>query len=363
MEKRGSGGGAGVTESGEEGSEGRTLTVASYGGLANRLRVLTSAVVMAEATGRALTMQWHQMDTCGAAFSDLFTNDFPVANYVGGPENRLPPFAGPLGRDYFDILTSTKPHIGVMAVSWLTLPEVYPHHAPLQAKCAAVLDGLTPVEEIAARVKEFREAHFRPRMIGVHLRRGDFHREVRFSVTNTSTAIRAALRFLEAAPEAGIFLSTDDGALNQWTGQRMVEGAREQFRREFGERVVGTAPRSLERGEPAAVQDALVDLLLLRGCDAGVGTWHSSFSEVAWFGRDVPVVLCRSGGVWGLVDVAGKRLGVWRGLNRWARRLTAGRANGLQVIMYARGWPRATAARLLRRHAPGLFERVRPRKS
>jgi len=357
------GGGVGVkTSEGERGEE-RTLTVAAYGGLANRLRVLTSAVVMAEATGRALTMQWHQMDTCGAAFSELYTNDLPVVNLVGGPQTRLPHFAGPLGRNYFDILTRMEPHIAVMAVSWLALPEVYPHHAPLLAQCAAVLDGLTPVEEVAARVQAFREAHFRPTMIGVHLRRGDFHRAARFSVDNLGAALRVTREFLAADPEAGILLSTDDGAVNQWTGRPMVEGAREKFRREFGERVVWTAPRSLERGEAAAVQDALVDLLLLRGCDAGVGTWNSSFSEVAWFGRRAPVVMCRSGGVWGLVDEAGKRLGVWRGLNRWARGLTGGRANGLQLLLYARGWPRATAARLLRRYAPRLFERVRPRKS
>jgi hypothetical protein len=317
---------------------------------------------MAEATGRALTMLWHQMDTCGAAFHELFTNDLPVVSIVGGPQNRLPHFAGPLGRDYIDILRCTEPHIAVMAVSWLTLPEVFPQHELLMAQCAAVLDGLTPVETIAARVKAFRDARFRPKMIGVHLRRGDFHRAARFSVDNLGTAMRATRRFVEADPEAGIFLSTDDGSVNQWTGRRMVEGAREKFRREFGERVVWTEPRSLDRREAAAVQDALVDLLLLRACDAGVGTWHSSFSEVAWFGRGVPVVMCRSGGVWGLVDEAGRRLGAWRGLNQVARRLTGGRANGLQLLLYARGWPRATVARLLRQYAPELFERVRPKR-
>jgi hypothetical protein len=335
--------------------------VACYGGLANRLRVLTSAVVMAEAAGRALTMHWHQMATCGARFDELFTNELPVIEFAGGPTTPLPHFAGPLGRNFIDVLTATEAHIAVMAVTWLALPEVFPNHAALLAKCAGALDDLQPRPEIAGRVTAFRGAHFRPRMIGVHLRRGDFHRAARYSVDNTNTALQATRRFLDADPEAGILLCTDDGAEDPHTGRRKVEGAREKFRGAFGERVVWTEPRSLNRGDAAAVQDALVDLLLLRVCDAGVGTWQSSFSEVAWFGRETPVVMCRSGGVWGVIDAAGQRLGVWRRMNGWARRVTGGRAGALQVMAHVRGWPRATAARLLRTHAPRLFERVRPK--
>ena len=97
---------------------------------------------------------------------------------------------------------------------------------------------------------------------------------------------------LESTPEAGILLCSDDGALDPWTGQVKNEGVREQFTRRYGDRVVSTQPRTLDRKRPEAVQDALIDLLLLRLTDAFIGTRFSTFSELAIFGRSVPRVLC-----------------------------------------------------------------------
>jgi hypothetical protein len=340
-------------------SAARTLTVACYGGLANRLRVLCSAVVMAELTGRRLTMWWPQLPTCGAAFHELFENDLPVKSFAGEPGPRPPAFDGTLGRDYFDVLKADQAHVRVTAVTWLAQPDIYPHHAPVLERCAAVLDGLRPVAEIAERVAGFRRAEFRERMIGVHLRRGDFHRASRHSVDNTQAAIAATRRYLERAPEAGIFLSTDDGAPDPVTGRGRREGARERFRKAFGDRVRWTEPRSLDRGDTPGVQDALVDLWLLRGCDYGVGTWGSSFSEVAFFGRDAPLVLCRSGGVWGLIDRVGIATGLWARWNAWTRQRTGGRAGAMDLIRHVQWWPRRAAAHLLRTHAPGLYERLK----
>ena len=58
--------------------------------------------------------------------------------------------------------------------------------------------------------------------------------------------------------------------------------------------MVSIAPRSLDRGRSEAVQDALIDLLLLRQTQAIVGTADSSFSEMAMFGRSIPKVLCHA---------------------------------------------------------------------
>lgn len=66
------------------------------------------------------------------------------------------------------------------------------------------------------------------------------------------------------------------------------------FLARYGDRVVTTRPRTLDRREPAAIQDALVDLLLLRVTDCIVGTQGSSFSVMAAFGRPVPAIWCRS---------------------------------------------------------------------
>jgi hypothetical protein len=56
--------------------------------------------------------------------------------------------------------------------------------------------------------------------------------------------------------------------------------------------LVWMSPRSLDRQTPEAVQDALVDLWLLRSTDYFVGTYRSSFSEMAVVGRSIPHILC-----------------------------------------------------------------------
>jgi hypothetical protein len=59
----------------------------------------------------------------------------------------------------------------------------------------------------------------------------------------------------------------------------------------YGPRVVATVPRTLDREAPAAIQDAVVDLWLLRATQLLVGTRGSSFSGLALFGREVPHAL------------------------------------------------------------------------
>jgi hypothetical protein len=90
---------------------------------------------------------------------------------------------------------------------------------------------------------------------------------------------------------------------------------RDIFRARYGDRLVDTAPHSLDRRTPAAIQGALVDLLLLRATDAFVGTTGSTFSEFATFGRAVPFVR-----VWGTSPAF-----------RWANRIA--RATGIEALV------------------------------
>lgn len=278
-----------------------TLTVSSFRGLTNRLRVMLSGIVLAEATGRHLRILWAPTRDCAARFDELFDNpplagldmsritieDVPLDAIIDIPSfhskerHRLP-----------DVITSRKRHIALEYVAWLVDPERFPHHAPLLQRCAELTANLRPIPAIAEQVTKFRTDHFRPAMIGVHLRRGDMVFDYADRVNNTSQALDAVDRYLDMYPGAGIFLATDDGAVDQHRGNVHHEGVRDIFQRRYGERVVSTTPRSLDRRSAIAIQDALVDLLLLRATDAVVGTRGSSFSVMAAFGRDVPLTLC-----------------------------------------------------------------------
>lgn len=272
----------------------RTLTVASTAGLCNRLRVLLSGLALAEATGRRFTMLWPRTNECAAAFAELFVTPWPVQEATRQEVARLPQIAH-TKQNRPDLLTTDVADIQVRTYNWLLAPAEFPAHRQFMRRCAELLQEMQPAQGIQARVEAFQASSFRSHMIGVHLRRADMQLLYPVSAANTLSAMSAVDAYLAQYPEAGILLCTDDGAIHQCTRRPLpTEGVQAKFLAHYGERVVFTTPRSLDRQEPAAIQDALVDLWLLRQTDYVVGTAGSSFSEFAVFGRAVPKMMCQS---------------------------------------------------------------------
>ena len=266
----------------------RSLTVCCPSGLSNRLRVLVSGLAVAEAAGRVFRMVWPRTPGCVAGFAELFVNEWPVLDV-----ETLDPAWRMLWFEHMSVRKRPKPISDplpdlVVCTSWWFVDLRDPAKAALRERSAELLAQLEPIPAIRNRVAEFRARHFRPTMIGVHLRRGDFVRHRPDRVANTGGALATLDRFLDETPGAGILLCTDDGAADPVTGRGGHEGVRDIFRARYGERVVHTSPRSLDRRTIEGIQDALVDLLLLRATHAVIGTAGSTFSELAAFGRPVP---------------------------------------------------------------------------
>jgi hypothetical protein len=270
----------------------RRFTLFSPGGLSNRIKVLLSGRVLAEACGAELRVLWPLRSSCNCPHDRLFAPDPCVETVPATVTDGLPLVAG-WGASPPD-LTAAPGDVVLGAYSWLLRPDLYPAHEPLWPALGPALAALRPAPEIAARVERFAAEHFAGAMLGVHLRRGDFLSAREDVCANTEQALAEIERRLTARPEARIFLATDDGA-PPWHGgpirEGVREGVRERLRRRLGDRVVFTAPRSLDRNAPEAIEDALVDLLLLRRTDAIIGTARSSFSELAAFGREVPLAM------------------------------------------------------------------------
>jgi hypothetical protein len=327
----------------------RTLTVFCPLGLSNRLRVLLSGLALAEASGRRLTMLWPITPACAAPFADLFANDWPVQTVDASAVAGLPYISGWFG-NLPDLLTMPDPHLVVGHPAWLIRPDQFPGHDHLLALCQAFFARLQPVAPIQRAVDDFRQRHFRPTMIGVHLRRGDLLRERPDAANNTTQACVAVDQLLQKAPDAGILLCTDDGAIDPSTGQtRPREGVLEIFRLRYGPRVIWTIPRGLDRRTPRAIQDALVDLWLLRATDRFVGTETSTFSEFAVFGRDIPFLLV-AGATPGYrrLERLARWSGLYAGLSSLGRK-QIGRALPFPALMryYARA-PQRWLRKLLR---------------
>jgi hypothetical protein len=273
---------------------GRTLTLLTTAGLSNRLRVLLSGMTIAEATGRHFRMVWPQTSECAATFPELFSTPWPVETPTEQTWQVEQHFHL-RGHNEHDLLTAETPDLYIHTYHSLLRPQQFPAHKVLYPRMAELLTILQPTDEIEARIAAFQANAFRPQMIGVHLRRGDFHLYQPGLMHNTDSAIRAVDGYLTQYPDAGILLCTDDGALNQYSGRpTSLEGIRAKFMQRYGERVVSTTPRSLDRRDPVATHDALVDLWLLRRTDCFVGTVGSSFSGIALLGRTIPKTICES---------------------------------------------------------------------
>lgn len=269
-----------------------TLTVFAHTGLSNRINVLISGLALAAASGREFRMLWPRTSACGASFQELFANDWLVEEvndralaglpYGWSHRNPTPP----------DLLAVAADAVVLGSHHTLVRPDLYPAHVALVKPCLAYFRQLQPIAELAAVVDAFSCQHFRPTMIGVHLRRGDYRMIRPDMLDNTTAALAAVEEALWQLPQAGIFLATDDGAPDLRSQPTRVEGVHERFVQRFGARVVWTQPRSLVRGAPEGVQDGLVDLWLLRQTDYFVGSQGSAFSRLAVYGREVPHTFC-----------------------------------------------------------------------
>lgn len=270
----------------------RSLTVTCYLGLCNRLRVLLSGKIIAQVARREFTMLWVPTVGCGCAFDQLFQNDWNVCGDI--PANRFqwldctrtPLYAFP------DLTGNAEAQLAVEVNGWMLRPNLYPDHAVLEQHAHALTRELAPVPPIAREIATFRSQHFRDKMIGVHLRRGDFLRWRPDVVGNLQATFHAVDRWLDDAPEAGILVCTDDGAPNPYHGRATSrEEIVARFLTRYGTRIVAPRTSTLDRREPRAIQEALRDLWLLRQTDFFAGTEGSSFSDLATAGRNVPRTL------------------------------------------------------------------------
>lgn len=273
---------------------GGTLSVTCRSGLANRLRVLTSGLALAEATGRSFEMLWpYDNKTCGASFTQLFDSDLPVIDVTSIElEQRIEAeswwFGDAMFEDLPDFVDSAEADLRCIYVSWLVDPEQSAEHRRILDRAYEILAELQPVEEILRLVEASTSKLTHP-SVGVHIRRGDFLLTRPEVVGNLDLALEVVESEV-ARGAVSVFLATDDGAgvsLGRRSGPGEPQGVRTAFRNTFGTALIESQPRSLDRASPIAVADAVVDLWTLRATDVIVGTSMSSFSELAAVGREV----------------------------------------------------------------------------
>lgn len=248
-----------------------SLTVEPTAGLANRMRVVAASLELAERLQCPLRLVWTRTGALGCRFDELFE---PIAGVTiaehAWTTSRIERLIGSRS-GFYTYLTSPdiepRSHGGGfddLAQARRPYLITFSRFLPSPGRLAA----LRPIAEVA-RVVESTAASFTPHTIGVHIRRGDEDPSTSGPLTAPLEFFLAAMQArLDAEPQTNFFLACDS--------------RREEARvlQTFGPRVT-TLPKSLDRRTREAIRAALVDLLCLSRTPLILGSFYSSFSEMA----------------------------------------------------------------------------------
>jgi hypothetical protein len=206
-------------------SKASPVIVRPYGGLANRLRVITSYLVHARETGRRLIVQWRKsvnFESCPVDFSELFqTTSLPQDVEV-------------------DLSFSGKPNYVGTSPYGKKLVEGPRRDGPL------LLATLVPRPHLVLRINDLLHQLGCGSFLAIHVRRTDLN--------SNYAADGEFVKWANEQPSLPVFLATDNPRSLTF------------FQKKLGSRLVTQAiDRSTHQDGVPSVQTGLIDMVRLKG--------------------------------------------------------------------------------------------------
>lgn len=263
------------------------------GGISNRIKCLISLLRLSKKYNRNLILYWPRNHTCGAKFSDLYSNSF---------EEIKKDFLNSLDKkevEFYDGNTSeipNSPHRYIISDTWRfvfspnELEKNFAIERPTKNgsgidhefnripkktrnKILKYLKLLKPKKEIQKKINNFSKKYNLKKMVGVHIRRGDYMygKEGLGKVSSDDKFFEEMKRISVKNPKIQFFLCTDCGD----TEKKYIE--------EFGKKIVIFPKTTRVRTSIKATQEGLIDLILLSKTKYILGTYFSTFTEIAWW--------------------------------------------------------------------------------
>lgn len=235
-----------------------TLVLQVCAGLANRLRALVSGICLAEDLKRRLHVIWPANEpSCMARFKDLFdSSSLPswVKVDMGPLEGEAIMVLSPEDMDVYVKMGSTA---AIKSYGWFhqaDLPRFYAHFCKLR-----------PIQPILTELDTLSPLKVRPQhLVGVHIRRGDHEKAKKHSTLDLF--VDAMLK----EPSTTHFLVATDSSAER---KALIE--------RFGANRLTFPANSLSRMSIRGMQDAVLDFVALSKTDKILGSYASSFSEMA----------------------------------------------------------------------------------
>lgn len=242
-------------------------------GLCNRLRSIDASISLAKDLNQQLHINWRLNSDCNASFSDLF---------------EIPKGINSLNEEHWRVsrVLIEKLKIGLHHLGWQLYFESKKAHninkenKTIWAKVNTAADiyirtchgfyptpkpvnRFIPKDFLLQKIRTFKNIH----AIGVHIRRTD-HSQATTKSSNEAF-IKRMKEEIRLHPDCQFFLATDEPEVEVL------------FKEEFGGRIEVHKKRSLDRNNPIAIEDAVIDLFSLANCQKIIGSAASSYSEFA----------------------------------------------------------------------------------
>ena len=241
------------------------------------MRSIVGAVSLAEILGSQLIVIWVRDESLNAKFSDLF-EDFSF-HIIECKEKTLKykliwHIAKYIYKCHFiydDWITNVAR--GKEPTSWL--PRLKNRNIMMVTCHDIIMSANYDIFKVNNQLVNTltRDIHIDENTIGIHIRRKDNENSIIYSPTYLF--VNRINEELKVNPQTKFYLATDDPEEESL------------FVNEFGERIIVYKKRSLDRNTPIAIQDALIDLYNLSRCKLILGSYYSSFSDVAALWGDV----------------------------------------------------------------------------
>lgn len=256
------------------------LIVQPQGGLANRLRVLASASVMAKVSKRRLILDWRIDSDMGASWSELFQNKILSVAEANMPQECINKYGLVSCYSGYDMEGIYKKFSGIPS-DGATIVYIYTCHnfSPdtlafddfLHA-CKAFYLSLNPVEKVKLRIEEkLKEFVKQENIVGIHYRswKTSVERQKNYNAPPVTS-----LELLREQVDSKINISTQ-----VFFASEDLE-AKKNFSMGLA-KIIFSEERNFERNTLESTQGALVDWFLLTKTAFLVGTYQSSFSDEA----------------------------------------------------------------------------------
>jgi len=267
------------------------------GGLGNRMRVIHSCIALSRENGSPVKVFWKKDPGLNAGLHDIF-KPIPEAPLLQAPfyllcfiaSKRLAEKSGIFS--WMPALVNRGYHYydDELVESKRFLPGYWNkgHHKVIFNTCFDFFkEGVNipgyaslfkPVDKIQERIDEITR-QFNEATVGIHIRRTDHQSAKEYSSLHLFTGRIDEL--LATDSSRLLYLSTDDAATE------------EQLKKKYPGRIITLLHKDLDRNSAKGIEDAVTDMYCLSKTSLVLGSFASTFSQIAAAIGQVPLIIVK----------------------------------------------------------------------